>query len=118
MMDPIRSKSSDNSADLQANRTSSGTSEEKLLEHAKEVLKLNDRGSFTVPAGELYPHQWLWDSCFISIGLRHLDIERAQAELTSLLRGQWSNGMFPNIIFEEGKNHHRVRELWRSYLNP
>ncbi len=92
--------------------------DDKLLETAKEVLKLNDRGGWTVPAGDLYPHQWLWDSCFIAIGLRHLDIERAQAELTSLLRGQWSNGMLPNIIFSEGDEYHRDRELWRSYLSP
>ena len=71
-----------------------------------------------VPAADLYPHQWLWDSCFIAIGLRHLDIERAQTELTSLLRGQWSNGMLPNIIFSEGHKYHRDRELWRSYLSP
>lgn len=92
--------------------------EEKLLEEAKRVLKLNDRDNYTVPAGELYPHQWLWDSCFIAIGLRHLDIERAQTELTSLLRGQWSNGMLPNIIFSEGHEYHRDREMWRSYLSP
>ena len=92
--------------------------EDKLFEQAKAVLKHNDRGSWTVPAGELYPHQWLWDSCFIAIGLRHLDIERARAELTSLLRGQWSNGMLPNIVFAKGKEHHRDRELWRSYLSP
>jgi hypothetical protein len=69
----------------------------ELLEEAEKVLKKNDRGKFTVPAGDLYPHQWLWDSCFIACGLRHIDIDRAQTELTSLLRGQWSNGMFPNI---------------------
>lgn len=92
--------------------------EEKLLKEAVRVLKLNDGGSWTVPAGDLYPHQWLWDSCFIAIGLRHLDIERAQAELTSLLRGQWSNGMLPNIIFSGGDEHRRDRELWRSYLSP
>ncbi len=92
--------------------------QEKLLEQAKGVLKLNDRGSFTVPAAKLYPHQWLWDSCFIAIGLRHLDIERAQKEIASLLRGQWSNGMLPNIIFSDGNEFHRDRELWRSYLSP
>ncbi|MEK7561630.1 MAG: glycoside hydrolase, partial [Patescibacteria group bacterium] len=64
--------------------------QKELLRAAEEVLKTNDRGSFTVPAADLYPHQWLWDSCFVAIGLRHLDLERAQAELTSLLRGQWS----------------------------
>ena len=91
---------------------------EKLLEEAKGVFKLNDHDSCTVPATEHYQHQWLWDSCFIAIGLRHLDIERAQTELTSLLRGQWSNGMLPNIIFSEGNEYHRDRELWRSYLSP
>jgi hypothetical protein len=89
----------------------------ELLKEAEKVLKHNDRGKFTVPAGDLYPHQWLWDSCFIAIGLRHSDIDRAQTELTSLLRGQWSDGMFPNIIFND-KAEAREKELWRSYLSP
>ncbi len=92
--------------------------EDKLLEEAKEVLKLNDRGSYSVPAADLYPHQWLWDSCFVAIGLRHLNIERAKAELSSLLRGQWSNGMLPNIIFSKGEQYRRDSELWRSYTSP
>src|SRR3990167_6927928 len=89
-----------------------------LLEIARKVLKKNDRGQWTVPAPELYPHQWLWDSCFIAIGLRHLDIERSQTELTSLLRGQWSNGMLPNIIFSKDAQYHEDRELWSSRVNP
>ena len=88
-----------------------------LLEEAREVLALNDRQGWTVPAGDLYPHQWLWDSCFIAIGLRHLDIERAQTELRSLLRGQWSNGMLPNIIFS-GKAERQHVDLWRSWVSP
>ena len=92
--------------------------ETTLLEKAQEVLKQNDRKKWTVPAGDLYPHQWLWDSCFIAIGLRHLDVERAQTELKSLVRGQWSNGMIPSIVFSEGEEYHRDRELWRSYVNP
>ncbi len=89
-----------------------------LLEQAVSVLKQNDRGEYIMPAADLYPHQWLWDSCFSAIGLRHLDIERAKTELYSLLRGQWSNGMLPNIIFSEGHDYHRDREIWRSYLSP
>lgn len=92
--------------------------ETALLEKAVEVLKHNDRKKWTVPAGDLYPHQWLWDSCFIAIGWRHLNIERAQTELKSLLRGQWSNGMIPNIIFSGDEEHRRHRELWRSYVSP
>jgi hypothetical protein len=90
----------------------------KLSHAAAEVLKRNDRGEWTVPAGGLYPHQWLWDSCFIAIGLRHLDARRAQAEIRHLLRGQWDNGMVPNIIFQPGKAHRRDRNLWRSWVNP
>lgn len=89
-----------------------------VLAAAQKVLKQNDRGRWTVPAGQLYPHQWLWDSCFTAIGLRHLDIDRAQIELTSLLRGQWSNGMLPNIIFASDRAYRQDRELWRSNVSP
>ncbi|MBI5906726.1 glycoside hydrolase [Candidatus Saccharibacteria bacterium] len=89
-----------------------------VVDEAKNVLKHNDRGNWTVPAGDLYPHQWLWDSCFIAIGLRHINVERAQTELTSLLRGQWKNGMLPNIIFDPSEAYRQDRELWRSYVSP
>jgi hypothetical protein len=88
-----------------------------LIDAARKVLEQNDRGTFTMPAGDLYPHQWLWDSCFIAIGLRWLNIERAQTELISLLRGQWANGMLPNIIFSEGVAP-RHENLWRSWVSP
>lgn len=91
---------------------------EKLLDEAKEVLKLNDHGNYHVPSIDLYPHQWLWDSCFIAIGLSHFDIKGAMTEISSLFRGQWSNGMMPNIIFSEADEHRKHRELWRSYVNP
>src|SRR6185312_15106130 len=88
----------------------------KLQQEAEGVLKHNDREAWTVPAAELYPHQWLWDSCFISIGLRHVDVDRAKTELRSLLRGQWSNGMLPNIIFTSNERRHI--DLWRSWVSP
>jgi len=88
-----------------------------LQSQLTEVLKMNDRESYTQPT-EIYPHQWLWDSCFIAIGLRHLDVERAKTELLSLLRGQWHNGMLPNIIFRDDKQYRIDRNLWRSWVNP
>lgn len=90
--------------------------EPNMIEQAKAVLQMNDQGLYTGPA-EFYSHQWLWDSCFIAIGLRHLDVDRAQAELLSLLRGQWHNGMIPNMIFAKGDRYARDRNLWRSWLN-
>ncbi len=89
-----------------------------LLSEASNILNNNNQGLYTMPAADLYPHQWLWDSCFIAIGLRHLDINRAQTEILSLLRGQWLNGMLPNIIFSTGDKYSADRELWRSWLSP
>jgi hypothetical protein len=89
-----------------------------LLAETTAVLQMNDRGSYTQPAHGLYPHQWLWDSCFSAIGWRHIDIERAKLELLSLLRGQWHNGMLPNIIFLNDSQYRTDRNIWRSWLNP
>lgn len=100
------------------NKPAKQTKTDDLLEQAKAVLEMNDRGNYTQPAHGLYPHQWLWDSCFIAIGLRHLDVERAKMELLSLLRGQWHNGMLPNIIFREDPIYRTDRNLWRSWLSP
>ena len=89
-----------------------------LLAQATEVLKQNDRGNYTMPAKDIYPHQWLWDSCFIAIGLRHLDVERAKMELLNLFRGQWQNGMLPNIIFSNEDHYRTDRNAWQSWLKP
>jgi glycogen debranching enzyme len=85
---------------------------------ALAVLEQNDRGLYTMPANGLYPHQWLWDSCFIAIGLRWHDVERAKMEILSLLRGQWSNGMVPHIIFSDGHEYRRDQNFWHSKLSP
>src|SRR5476649_1165870 len=91
----------------------------ELLEQAKGVLEMNDRGNYTIPAHGLYPHQWLWDSCFIAIGLRHDDVERAKTEILSLLRGQWHNGMLPHMIINPNSGERRRNgNIWRSWLNP
>lgn len=91
----------------------------ELFGQAQDILRGNDKnGHYTVPAAGMYPHQWLWDSCFVAIGLRQYDVKRAQAEITSLFRGQWSNGMLPNMIFNDDGKHRRDRNLWRSWVSP
>lgn len=92
--------------------------DDELVAACREVLTKNDRGTHTVPAHGLYPHQWLWDSCFIAIGMRHYDVERAQQEILSLLRGQWSNGMIPNMILSSSRRTSRAATFWRSALSP
>ncbi len=88
-----------------------------IREHCINVLKENDRGDHTSPA-RLYPHQWLWDSCFIGIGLRHLDPQRAAREVSSLVHGQWANGMIPHMIFNMKHEYRLERDTWRSWLSP
>lgn len=92
---------------------------QRLISEAKAVLAANDMGEWTRPTSNgLYPHQWLWDSFFISIGLRHYDLERAKAEVRSPFRAQWKNGMLPHIIFGDGKGYHAGPELWHSTVSP
>lgn len=88
-----------------------------LTEICREVLAKNWRDKFTIPAGDLYPHQWLWDSCFISIGLSTYDLAKAQLELRSLLRGQWANGMLPHMIFSTRGLHKGDANIWQSWRN-
>lgn len=88
-----------------------------VVEKAKAVLEMNDQGLYTAPSKQLYPHQWLWDSCFTAIGLRHIDIARAKMEVVSLLDGQWHNGMVPNMIFLPGPQYARDRLIWNSRIN-
>ena len=73
---------------------------DELAAEAIGVLHGNDRGTWTRPSPRLYPHQWSWDAAFVSIGWAHFAPRRAVTELRSLFRGQWSNGMVPQIVFD------------------
>jgi hypothetical protein len=92
----------------------SASDRQKLHDQAIAVLKGNDLGDSTRPAPRLYPHQWLWDSCFIAIGLRHVEPMRAAQELQSLFRGQWQNGLLPHEIFNSDTNYHAGPDHWES----
>ncbi len=92
--------------------------QEDLAQACIEVLKANDRKDHTIPAGGLYPHQWLWDSCFIAIGQRHYDVNRARIEILNVLRGQWSNGMLPHMILSPSPSHRQSVSFWRSSVSP
>lgn len=89
--------------------------QEKLKQYCEAVLKQNDLGKWTKPTTRLYPHQWLWDSCFTAIGQRHYDLNRAQQEVLSLFRGQWKNGMLPNIIYGTEKRY--SDDIWHSNVS-
>ena len=88
--------------------------QQKLIDDCIAVLKRNNVGGWTKPTTELYPHQWLWDSCFIAIGQRHFNVKQAQKEIKNIFRGQWKNGMVPNIIYGNAKRYSELLRLERN----
>ncbi|WP_460065408.1 MGH1-like glycoside hydrolase domain-containing protein [Streptomyces sp. YKOK-I1] len=88
-----------------------------VYDGAVEVLEGNWTGTSTVPSRRLYPHQWSWDSAFVSIGLRHVSPLRAQTELETLLAAQWGDGRIPHIVFNPSvplDAYFPSPDFWRS----
>lgn len=67
---------------------------------------------YTRPAPSTYEHQWLWDSCFHAIILRHFAFDMARDELLSLVahqvKGGPDAGMIPHMAYWNGGG----AELW------
>ncbi|MDP3958307.1 MAG: hypothetical protein Q8Q36_02490 [bacterium] len=76
-----------------------------IAREARKLLEENRRVTgdhqYTVPSGDHYPYQWLWDSCFHAIALASFEPEAAKAELRSLFSKQFMNGMLPHMIYWE-----------------
>lgn len=72
-----------------------------LTQNAIDILRENDRGTYTVPTKGLYPFQWNWDSCLTALGQRHFDEARAWTEIETLFAHQWPCGMVPHIVFHQ-----------------
>jgi glycogen debranching enzyme len=77
------------------------TAAANLAENAVEILRENDKGTYTVPTKGLYPFQWNWDSCLTALGQRHFDEARAWTEIETLFAHQWPCGMVPHIVFHK-----------------
>jgi glycogen debranching enzyme len=94
--------------------------EAALWKAATRVLDANWTGTATVPSPGLYPHQWSWDSAFISAGLAGHRPDRARRELMSVFRGQWASGLVPHIVFSSvsRRAYFPGPELWRSADQP
>lgn len=89
----------------------------ELRRAAARVLLGNWTGRSTVPSRTLYPHQWSWDSAFITLGLRHVSPRRAQWEMESMLAAQWADGRLPHIVFDPATPHGAYfpgPDFWRS----
>jgi hypothetical protein len=95
--------------------------ETALWDAAARVLDANWTGTATVPSPGLYPHQWSWDSAFVTMGLARHRRDRAERELISLFRGQWADGLVPHIVFNTTLARHGYfpgPDLWRTGRHP
>ncbi len=72
-----------------------------LIAKAKQTLRDNDLGGYTIPTKGLYPFQWNWDAGITALGWLSIDEARAWEEMDKLFEGQWDNGMVPHIVFHE-----------------
>lgn len=89
------------------------SSVEDRFEQARDVLRHNRvEFRYTRPAPSTYEQQWLWDSCFHAIVLRHFDAEMAGDELLSVVAHQFTDGpdagMIPHMTYWRGGG----RALW------
>lgn len=90
-----------------------------LTQAAIDILSHNDRGTFTIPTEGLYPYQWNWDSAFIALGIATFDEDRAWNEISSLIEGQWPDGMIPSIIFRrDDPDYFPGPSRWGKTLGP
>jgi glycogen debranching enzyme len=90
-----------------------------LHDQAQAILRANDRGGYCVPTARLYPFQWNWDSAFVAMGWATFDEARAWQEIGSLLRGQWDNGMIPQIVFHApSQDYFPGPEVWQIARTP
>lgn len=90
-----------------------------LADKAIEVLRENDRGSYTVPTKGLYPFQWNWDSCFTALGQSRYDMGRAWTEVETLFAHQWADGMVPHMVFHEpAPTYFPGPEVWGTGRTP
>ena len=92
---------------------------ESRIEEAIKVLKMNDRGGYTVPTSRLYPYQWNWDSGFTALGIWHFNKWRAWLEIMALLDAQWEDGMIPHIVFRQNDpDYFPGPMIWQTNTEP
>jgi hypothetical protein len=73
---------------------------------------------FCPPNASVYPHQWLWDSCFHAIAWSALGDDRALIELTACFDAQLPNGFVPHIRYLKPNVDRGPNPTRSSYTQP
>ncbi len=86
-----------------------------LYQDAIDILKTNDRGTYSLPTHGLYPVQFNWDSAFAALGYRFINPVRAWQEVQQLASSQWPDGMIPHIMFRgDHDGYFPGPSIWRT----
>lgn len=77
-----------------------GIEQSALADEVGRMLRAAWRApGFCVPNQEVYPHQWLWDSCFHALVWDALGDDRAVTELGNVLAAQAADGFVPHMTY-------------------
>ncbi len=85
----------------------------KILEAAWD----ESRG-YSYPNEHVYPHLWLWDSCFHAIAWATLDDERAVNELEAVFVAQLPSGFVPHMRYSATSEHRGPLDHVSGYTQP
>lgn len=83
--------------------TDSGQTDGGSMAMSQAVGRLMDEAwrepGFCVPNQTVYPHQWLWDSCFHAVVWAALGDDRGLTEIASALETQDPDGFVPHMTY-------------------
>lgn len=71
----------------------------RLQAHRLLADHWDEQRGYCVPNPSVYPHLWLWDSCFHAIAWARLGDARGERELAAVLDGQLPGGMVPHMRY-------------------
>ena len=78
----------------------------------------DDERGYSYPNPTVYPHQWLWDSCFHSIAWAALGDQRAVKELEAVFEGQLASGFVPHMRYAEPSQYRGPLDDRSGYTQP
>lgn len=97
-----------------------GDSPNAVASQAVEVLEAawDDQLGYSYPNPDVYPHLWLWDSCFHAIARAALGDERAVTEFEAVFVGQLPSGFVPHMRYAGPSQYRGPLEDRSGYTQP
>lgn len=93
---------------------------DRIKGQARSQLEQNWTGEFYAPHLEgAFPDNFLWDTCFVAMGLAEDDPIHAGTQLVQLMRYQWPNGMIANQNVDKDRRGTIIERLnFRTDKSP